>query len=200
MSKNTHQVASSKCFPYCGVRKTAIKLNCFDTCHFFKSLGDFSRIFCHNPSCLQPRKNLSAMIDVDNGVGVSTASRARPLSGSPLAITSMRRMSCLWMWSRSKTSNKWVGYWMSMFYGVVVNIGVGVGAVAILAQVLKCLLALQCLPRSHLRNHMERSPTSFQNPWVKMRTTEKPRTQCQQELDSPFHDASAQNRRQQGWL
>ena len=118
---------------------------------------------------------------------MSTASWARPPSGSPLAITSMRRMSCLWMWSRSKTRNKWVGYRMSMFYGVVVNIGAGVGPWPFwLKCLLKCLLALQRLLRSHLRNHMERSPASLQNPWGKMRATEKPRTQYQQELDSPF--------------
>ena len=34
--------------------------------------------------------------------------------------------------------------------------------------------------------HMERSPASLQNPWGKMVATKKPRTQYQQDLDSPF--------------
>ena len=37
---------------------------------------------------------------------VSTASWAPPQIGRPFAITSMRRSSCLWMWSRFKFVNK----------------------------------------------------------------------------------------------
>ena len=37
---------------------------------------------------------------------VSTASWAPPQMGRPFAITSMRRSSCLWMWSRFKSVSK----------------------------------------------------------------------------------------------
>ena len=37
---------------------------------------------------------------------VSTASWAPPQTGRPFAITSMRRSSCLWMWSRFKSVSK----------------------------------------------------------------------------------------------
>ena len=52
--------------------------------------------------CVALRRRCPSRVSGETMV-VSTASWAPPQTGRPLAITSMRRSFCLWMWSKFKS-------------------------------------------------------------------------------------------------